>query len=68
MTRGEVLRYRMAFAPRRAVKVVRGLRQGLNEAERYVAADCVVEQLKERGDPWELSKDAPSSNTMSTTR
>ena len=41
MTRGDVLRYRIAFALSRAVKIVRGLRQGLTEAERYAVADHV---------------------------
>ena len=68
MTRGDVLRYRIAFALSRAVKIVRGLRQGLTEAERYAVADHVVGQLKERGDPWELTKEAPTKNEMPTTR
>lgn len=67
MTRGEILRYRIAFALRRAVKVVRGLRQGLTEAERYAVADDVVAQLKKYGDPWRLSEKAESKNTMPTT-
>jgi hypothetical protein len=58
MTRGDVLRYRIAFALRRAAKIVRGLRQGLTEPERYAVADHVVEQLKEHGDPWQLSEEA----------
>ena len=39
----------LALALSRAVKIVRGLRQGLTEAERYAVADQVVSQLKERG-------------------
>ena len=58
MTRGDVLRYNLAFALSRAVKVVRGLRQGLSEVERYAVADHVVSQLKERGDPWGLNDEA----------
>jgi hypothetical protein len=58
MTRGDVLRYRLAFALSRAVKIVRGLRQGLTEAERYAVADHVVSQLKDDGDPWHLSEEA----------
>ena len=68
MTRGDVLRYRIAFALSRAVKVVRGLRQALTEAERYAVADDVVEQLKDRGDPWQLAQDAEPKNGMPTTR
>jgi hypothetical protein len=46
----------------------RGLRQALTEAKRYAVADDVIEQLKERGDPWRLSEDAPTNNEMPTTR
>ena len=49
--RGEVLRYRIAFALLRARKIVRGLKEGLTEAERFAVADHVISQLKERGDP-----------------
>jgi hypothetical protein len=58
MTRGDILRYSLAFALRRASKVVRGLRQGLSEDERCAVADHVVAQLKERGDPWGLEDEA----------
>jgi hypothetical protein len=51
MTRGEVLKYATAFALRRSSKIVRGLKEGLNEDERYAVADHAVAQLKERGDP-----------------
>jgi hypothetical protein len=43
---------------RRASKVVRGLRQGLSEDERFAVADHVMAQLKERGDPWGLDDEA----------
>jgi hypothetical protein len=49
MTRGEVLRYAIAFALRRARRIIRGLKEGLSEEERFAAADRAVEQLKERG-------------------
>jgi hypothetical protein len=68
VTRGDVLRDRIAFALSRAAKIVRGLRQALTEAERYAVADHVVEQLNQRGDPWRLSEDAPTNNGMPTTR
>jgi hypothetical protein len=58
MTRGDVLRYRIAFALSRAVKIVRGLRHGLTEDERYAVADRVVSQLRERGDPWGLNDES----------
>jgi hypothetical protein len=67
MTRGDVLRYRIAFALIRAAKIVRGLRQGLTEAERHAVADHVIGQLTERGDPWELSKDAQRPRDMPST-
>ena len=58
-TRGDLLSFAIAFALRGARKIVRGLRQGLNEEERYRVADDVVDQLKQRGDPWRLSEDLP---------
>jgi hypothetical protein len=39
MTRGEVLRYAIAFALRRSRKTIRGLKEGLTEEERYAVAD-----------------------------
>lgn len=42
MTRGDVLRYGVTFALRRARKVVRGLKEALTEEERYAVADHVV--------------------------
>jgi hypothetical protein len=66
MTRGDVLRYRLAFALSRASKIVRGLRQGLSEVERYAVVDHVVDQLKERGDPWQLNDEAKPTRGHST--
>ena len=62
MTKGEVLRYAIAFALRR----LRGLKEGLTEDERYAVADHAVAQLKKRGDPWRLNKDAPAAKPPST--
>jgi hypothetical protein len=31
------------------------------EDERYLIADDVVDQLKQRGDPWDLSRELPPS-------
>ena len=56
MTRGDVLRYAIAFALRRAGKIIRGLKQGLTEEERYAVADHVVKQLRDRGE-WQLDED-----------
>lgn len=58
-TRGDLLRYAIAFALMGARKLVRGLRQGLSEDERFRVADDVVYRLKAHGDPWRLSEDLP---------
>ena len=56
MTKGDVLKYAIAFALRRSRKIIRGLKQGLTEEERYAVADHAVAQLKDRGDPWRLMR------------
>jgi hypothetical protein len=66
MTRGEVLRYAIAFALRQSRKIVRGLKVGLSEDERYAVADHVVAQLKERGDPWRLEEEVKPAKAPST--
>jgi hypothetical protein len=58
-TRGDILRFAIAFALMRARKLVRGLRQGLSEDERFLVADDVVHQLQQHGDPWALSQELP---------
>jgi hypothetical protein len=50
----------------RARKIVRGLKEGLTEAERYAVADQVVSQLKQHGDPWELSEEAKPTRGPTT--
>jgi hypothetical protein len=65
MTKAEVLRYAIAFALRRTRKIVRGLKAGLTEDERYAVADHAVAQLKER-DPWRLNEEAPAAKPPST--
>jgi hypothetical protein len=60
-TRADMLRFAIAFALRRACKLVRGLRQGLSEDERFLVADDVVHRLQQYGDPWALSQELPSS-------
>ena len=55
-----MLRFAIAFALRRARKLVRGLRQGLSEEERFLVAEDVVDQLQQHGDPWALSQELPS--------
>ena len=59
--RGDMLRFAIAFALGRARKLVRGLRQGLSEEERFQVADDVVHPLQQHGDPWALSQELPSS-------
>jgi hypothetical protein len=54
-----MLRYAVAFALMGARKMVRGLRQGLSEEERFRVADDVVLRLKQHGDPWRLADDLP---------
>ena len=66
MTQGEVLRYAIAFALGGASKIVRGLKQGLTEEERYAVADHVVAQLTDRGDPWRLNEEARTAEPPST--
>jgi hypothetical protein len=57
-TRGDVLRFAIAFALGRARKVVRGLRQVLTEEECYLVADDAVNRLQQYGDP-RLSEELP---------
>jgi hypothetical protein len=45
-TRADLLRFAIAFALRRARKLVRGLRHELSEDERFLVADDVVQQLQ----------------------
>ena len=66
MIRGDVLRYAIAYALLRARKIVRGLKQGLTEEERFAVADHVVTQLKQHGDPWELSEEAKPNRGPTT--
>ena len=66
MTRGDVLRYNLAFALGRAVKIVRGYGRGLPEAERCAVTDHVVSQLKEDGDPWRLNDGAKPKSGPTT--
>jgi hypothetical protein len=58
-TRGDQLQFTIAFALRGARKIVRGLRHGLSESERYRVAGDVVQSLQEHGDPWRLNDDMP---------
>jgi hypothetical protein len=66
MTRGEVLRYAIAYALPRSRKVIRGLKEGLTEDERYAVVDHVVAQLKERGDPWRLNEEVKPASAPTT--
>jgi len=66
MTRGEVLQCAIAFALRRSRKIIRGLKEGLTEDDRYAVADQTVALLKERGDPWRLNEEAKPAPPPST--
>jgi hypothetical protein len=66
MTRGDILKYAIAFALRDARKVVRGLKEGLTETDRFAVADHVVGQLKERSDLWHLEDEAERSEAPTT--
>jgi hypothetical protein len=66
LTRAQHLRYAIAFALMRARKLVRGLRQGLTEDERFAVADDVVRSLQEHGDPWGLSQPSETGKGHST--
>src|SRR5512135_2212956 len=58
----EMRRFAIAFCPlTRARRLVRGLRQGLTEDERYLVADDVVKPLQQHGDPWRLSEELPEA-------
>jgi hypothetical protein len=46
--------------------MIRGLKEGLTEDERFAVADQTVAQLKERGDPWRLNEEAPTAKPPST--
>jgi len=59
-------RYWIAFALRRAAKIVRGLKACLTEDERFAVADDVVTQLKQHGDPWGLSKETQPKSGPTT--
>ncbi len=54
---GDLLRFAIAFALRGASRLVRGLRQGLTEEERYRVADEVVDRLQQHSDVWRLSEE-----------
>ena len=55
----------IAYALRRSRKIIRGLKEGLTEEERYAVADHTVAQLKERGDPWRLNEEARTAKPPS---
>jgi hypothetical protein len=46
--------------------VIRGLKEGLTEEERFGVADHTIAQLMERGDPWRLEEEQPIAKPLST--
>jgi hypothetical protein len=49
-----------------ARKIIRGFKEGLTEDERFAVADHVVSQLKQHGDPWELSEEGQAKSRPTT--
>ena len=62
-----MLRYAIAYALRRSRKIIRGLKEGLTEEERYAVGDHAVAQLKQHGDAWRLNEEAPTTARPPTT-
>jgi len=59
-TRGDLLSLHLAMALSRAVKIVRGLRQGLSREEREAVADDTVRRVANlREYPWGLNEELP---------
>jgi|RhiMethySRZTD1v2_1073278.scaffolds.fasta_scaffold3255695_1 hypothetical protein len=70
MIRGEHLAHSISFALIKAQKVVRGLRLGLTDKERWDVACKTVEHLKEHGGRWRLNAEdeSPVIDAHSTPR
>jgi hypothetical protein len=66
-TRGDQLKFAIAFALLKARKRIRGLWFGLQEEERFAVAETVVEELRKRGDQWKLDEELPSMTGKGTT-
>jgi len=58
-TRGEMLRFAVAFALR--TLKIHGRKGVMTEQQRYEAGDLVVAQLKRHGDPWQLDENMPEN-------
>ena len=58
-TRGEMLRFAVAFALR--TLKIHGRKGVMTEQQRYEAGDLVVAQLKRHGDPWRLDETMPEN-------
>jgi hypothetical protein len=59
MTRGEHLKYCIAFALIGVSTIVRGMWRTLTDQERSALARRTVDKLKEHGDKWRLDEDEP---------
>jgi hypothetical protein len=66
-TRADMLRFAIAYALIGARKLVRGLRRGMTEEERYRVADDVVHRLRQHGDPWRLSEELTAAGKAFST-
>ena len=56
-TRGELLRFAVAFALRKLK--IHGRKGVMTEEQRYDAGDLVVAELQRYGDPWRLKEVLP---------
>jgi len=55
--RGDLLKYALAGALKRAAKIVRGLRAGLTVSEREAVAEQAVTEIRNLpNDPWKLNE------------
>src|SRR5262245_12179727 len=52
----------------RARKIVKGLSQGLTQAERQAVAAAAVDELRRDGDQWKLNEELPKGEVHSTPR
>jgi len=66
MTRGQMLRYAIAFALIRARQICRGVMADLTDQDRYAIADNVIDHLMKYGDLWALNEEAKVAPPHST--
>jgi len=65
MTRGDNLRYAIAFALRRSRKIIRGLKEGLTEDERATRLPIMPSgNSRSAADPWRLDEEVKAAAPM----